>query len=151
MTSKSLRLVVFSMALLGVLMLAATPNLHAQTAPPAPAAPTISVSATPEPPPPYSQYNPGPTTIVFTLTFADATDGATIFFTVTSSNGGALGSGTIAAPSPSTTAHGTASYSVPVNQTSGYTVSAYAQIPANNSTCPPTPASPDSSTTTTSF
>ncbi|MGD0831917.1 MAG: hypothetical protein ABR907_13295 [Terracidiphilus sp.] len=155
MTRNSFRLAVFSLALLGVLMLATSSSLFAQCpctlppnpAPPAPAAPVISLSAVPYPTP--SQYVQ-PTELIFTITLTDSTNGATIAYNVTGPNG-AVASGSISAPNSSSQPHGTVTVTVPINATSGYTATAYAYIPANTTSCPTTPASPDSSTTTQSF
>jgi hypothetical protein len=150
MTRKLFTLTMLSLAVCGILILAAPPTLHAQSAPPPPNAPTISLSATPQPPPPYGPNNPGPTSLIFSVKFTDSTDGATIVYNVTGPNG-PVASGTISAPSFSSTPSGTVSVQVPINATSGYTATAYAYIPANNSTCPPTPPSGNSPTTTQYF
>lgn len=148
MTRKFFCRLTLSLALFGVFMLAATPNLNAQSAPPAPATPSIGLSAAPYPTPgPYTQ----PTEIIFTLTLSDSTNGATICYNVTNSSGSIVASGCIAAPNFTSTAHGSASVATPINATSGYTATAYAYIPVNPTACPPTPASGNSSTTTVNF
>jgi len=150
MIRKFFSLSALSVALLGTLMLASTSNLSAQTAPAAPSAPSIGVTGYPYPTP--SQYAQ-PTSIVFTVTLSDTTDGATIYYTVTNNSGSTVAQGSFSAPSFSTTANGTLTFSVPINQTGSiiYTVKAYAQIPVNPSTCPPSPASLDSATSSYTF
>lgn len=145
MTRKFFNLTSLSLVLFGVLLLVAAPNLCAQPA--APAAPVIGLTAVPYPTP--SQYVT-PTELIFTLTMTDTTDGATIVFNVTGPNG-QVTSGSISAPNFSSTPYGTVTVTVPLNATSGYTATAYAYIPQNNSTCPVTPPSANSATTTASF
>jgi hypothetical protein len=140
-----------ALLLFGVLLITAAPKLKAQSAPPAPAAPAITMTETPEPPPPYNQNNPGPTSLVFTFSLTDSTDDATIVFSATGPSGNTVASATIAAPNSTSTPRGSVSVTVPISSTSGYSASAYAYIPANNSLCPPTPQSPNSGTSTQNF
>jgi hypothetical protein len=134
MERKFFSLTTLSAVLLGLLMVASTSNLLAQTAiSPAPAAPSITILYAFEPPPPYNQSNPGPTSTLFTIKFADATDGATIVYMVTTPS--STQSGTIAAPSSTTKAHGSVTVSLPVSNDSTGVASAYAYIPDS----PPSP------------
>jgi hypothetical protein len=155
MTRKFFRVTSLSLLLLGVLMLTASSSLFAQCPcnlppnppPPAPNAPVITITAVPYPTP--GQYTQ-PTELIFTLTMTDSTVGATIDFHVMGPNG-VVTSGYISAPNSTSTPHGSVTVTVPINATSGYTATAYAYIPANITSCPTTPQSPNSATTVQNF
>ena len=156
MTRKSFNLATLSMALFGVCMLVATPSLRAQTAPAAPAAPSISCTGTPVFPSNNPQLGP-PVSFNVVCSISDATPGATIYFWAPEPTGSGVlswsSSCTISAPSSTTTASGTCSVGSFTaawfeNQKSPSYVYAYAYIPANAKFCPPEPASANSATTT---
>jgi hypothetical protein len=150
MTRKFFSLITLSLALFGVFMLAASPNLYAQCcsqppnpAPPAPNAPQFQITATTYPP------NQQPTSITFNITMSDTTPGAWIYYTITNTSGNLVASGSIA-PNPSTDlASGSTTVTFPIAQANGNMLKAYAQIPPVVApACPTTPASPESGTST---